>query len=81
MNDYPRAMPIKNIHKGKRVCCKCGGEIAGDRFTMVLALAPGKYLCARCEEERENIRKYGVKDADLIERVKKWSMDYEGERT
>ena len=77
---YPHATLLKGIPSHRRECCKCGATITGGRGTMVLVVAPGKYFCAKCEEERENIRKYGVKDADLIERIKKYSMDYEGER-
>jgi RNA polymerase-binding transcription factor DksA len=63
------------------VCCKCGGEIPPGWRSQVLALAPGRYVCAACEEERELRRKYGVADRELIERIKMYSMDYEGEHT
>ena len=78
---YPHARPYKDLSKSNRRCCLCGAELTGGQDVMYLVIARGRYLCHGCEEERENIRKYGVKDADLIERIKKYSMDYEGENT
>ena len=79
MSDYPRHIRGHSPAETQLVCCKCGADIPPGAKQKVLALAPGKYLCAKCEEDRENMRMYGVKDRDLIERVKKYSMDWEGE--
>ena len=80
MNNYPRHIRWRSIRPEVRTCRKCGNALAGDAKSSVLALAPGKYLCYQCEEDRENMRVYGVKDRELIERIKKYSMDYEGEQ-
>jgi hypothetical protein len=81
MMDYPRHIRGRSQGEVQLTCCKCGAAIPpGGQHTKVLTIARNKHLCAQCEEERELRRTYGVVDRDLIERVKMYSIDYEGER-
>lgn len=49
---YPRAVQFKNIKPDKRFCSKCGCEIRGRGHFYYIAIAKGKYLCNRCNNER-----------------------------
>ena len=77
---YPHARPYKDLSKAGRRCCVCGAELTGGQDVMYLVIARGRYLCHGCEERRAMREKYRENDADLIERIKKYSMDFEGER-
>ena len=77
---YPRATPFKNLGRMNRVCCVCGAEIVAEKDEMILVIARGRYLCQACEVERAERQRRRELDADLIERMKRYSIDYEGER-
>lgn len=57
---YPRAIYLRDIKKGKRVCCQCGDEICGHGHHMFIAAGPGKYLCWGCEIARNREKKEGA---------------------